>query len=276
MGAQKPRDKQPSTVRKKTLDRVISQAGIGSRTEARAWITAGRVQVNGKIVRNAEEWIAPGKDKVRLDGKPLESADPIYVLLYKPKGYVTAYRDPDGRPTVYDLLKGVTGFVGTVGRLDLDSSGLLLLTNDHALADRLTSPEYHVQKEYLVKAATLLTDEQLEAMRQSSEGVVKVDRTRESEKHTHLRVILTEGKNRQVRRMVEDAGSHVLKLVRIRIGPLTIGDLLPGAYRRLAPNEVQQLKVLTKLHADPKSKGKLLVREGDSPLLRRRRSRRRV
>jgi pseudouridine synthase len=176
---------------------------------------------------------------------------------------------------VYDLLPGVDVFVGTVGRLDLDTSGLLLLTNDHALADRLTSPEHHVEKEYLVKASTLLSDEQLAAMRQSSPGVRKVERVRDSEKYSHLRVVLTEGKNRQVRNMVEEVGAAVLKLVRVRIGPLLIADLPIGRYRLLSPKEVRQLKVLTKLHADQKSKGQLRVHQGNRALLRRRGGRKR-
>jgi pseudouridine synthase len=259
----------------KTLDRVLSKAGAGSRTEARRWIAAGRVRVNGNVIRSADHWVDLARDRVELDGKPLTAAEPVYVLLYKPKGYVTTYKDPDGRPTVYDLLRDVGAFVGTVGRLDLDTSGLLLMTNDHLLADRLTSPSYHVEKEYLVKASTLLTDEQLDAMRQSSPGVKRVERVRDSAKYTHLRVVLTEGKNRQVRRMVEDAGSHILKLVRIRIGPLTIGDLPIGSWRRLTPGEVQQLKLLTKLHADSKREGKLLVHQRNRPLLGRRRGRKR-
>jgi pseudouridine synthase len=260
----------------KTLDRVLSKAGLGSRTEARQWIAEGRVRVNGKAVQTPDAWVDLTKDKVLFDGKPLESAEPVYLLLYKPKGYVTTYKDPDGRPTVYDLLKNVKEFVGTVGRLDLDSSGLLLMMNDHLLADRLTSPEYHVEKEYLVKASTLLTEEQLAQMRQSSEGVVKVERVRDSEKYTHLRVILTEGKNRQVRKMVDDVGSHVLKLVRIRIGPLTMGTLEIGKYRLLTSKEVQQLKVLTKLHVDSKSKGKLLLHQGNRSVLGGRRRRKRT
>lgn len=257
----------------KTLDRVLSKAGLGSRTEARQWIAQGRARVNGKVVQTPDLWVDLECDRVTFDGKPLQSAQPIYVLLYKPKGYVTTYKDPDNRPTVYDLLPDVETFVGTVGRLDLDTSGLLLLTNDHLLADRLTSPEYHVEKEYLVKAATLLTDEQLEQLRHASDREAKVERIRDSPKHTHLRIILTEGKNRQVRKMVEAVGSHVLKLVRVRIGPLTIGALPIGKYRLLTPAEVQQLRELTKLHADPKSKGKLLVHQGNRSVLGRRRRR---
>lgn len=204
--------------------------------------------VNGKIVRGADEWVDPARDRVTLDGRPLERADPVYVLLYKPKGTVTTYNDPDGRPTVYDLIRPVRQFVGTVGRLDLDTSGLLLLTNDHQLADRLTDPASHVEKEYLVKAAHRLTDEQLDAL---AKGVTlddgptrpaKVERVRDSEKYTHFTIILTEGRNRQVRRMVEAIGSHVLKLVRTRIGPLTLEGLTIGGYRLLSREEVRHLQ----------------------------------
>lgn len=253
----------------KTLDRVLSKMGLGSRTEARSWIGEGRVRVNGKVVRTPDAWVNLERDKVSFDGKPLQAAQPVYVLLYKPKGYVTTYKDPDGRPTVYDLLTGLAAFVGTVGRLDLDTSGLLLLTNDHALADRMTSPEYHVEKEYLLKASLLLTEEQLDEMRQSSAGVKKVERVRDSEKYSHVRVVLTEGKNRQVRKMVEDVGAIVLKLVRVRIGPLVIGDLPIGKYRLLTVKEVQQLKVLTKLDADQQSKRKLRLHQGNRALLGR-------
>src|SRR5262245_43983260 len=114
----------------KTLDRVLSKAGIGSRTETRSWIGAGRVQVNGKVIRTPDHWVDLARDTVSLDGNPVERAESVYVLLYKPKGYLTTYKDPEGRPTVYDLLAGVPEYVVPVGRLDLDTSGLLILTND--------------------------------------------------------------------------------------------------------------------------------------------------
>ena len=136
----------------KTLDRVLSKAGLGSRTEARQWIGAGRVKVNGKAIQTPDHWVDLKKDKVTLDGKAVGPAGHRYILLYKPRGYLTTYRDPEGRPTVYDLLKGVDQFLGQVGRLDLETSGLLLLTNDTQLAESLTNPERHVPKTYLVKA----------------------------------------------------------------------------------------------------------------------------
>jgi len=241
----------------KTLDRVISKAGIGSRTQARAWIAGGRVRVNGAVVRSPDQWVRVKKDRVTFDGKALEAPVLTYVLLYKPKGYVTTYKDPDGRPTVYDLIQEVPHYVGTVGRLDLDTSGLLLLTNDHELADRLTSPEYHVEKEYLVKASTVLSDDQLHRLRggiELDDGLTRrarVERVRDSEKYTHLTITLTEGRNRH--RMLEAVGSKVLKLVRVRFGPLRIDNLKIGAWRPLTVGEAAALRRLVKLDAHRKS-----------------------
>ncbi len=114
----------------KTLERVISKAGLGSRTEARRWIHQGRVAINGKVTQHPDTWVDMTRDRVRFDGRPLEVADRVYALLYKPTGYITTYKDPDGRPTVYELTKALKTFVSPVGRLDLDTSGLLLMTND--------------------------------------------------------------------------------------------------------------------------------------------------
>ena len=130
----------------KTLERVLSKAGVGSRVDARQWIAAGRVKVNGQIVRDPDQWIDMQRDRVRLDGRPLQARERVYILLYKPTGYLTTYRDPKGRPTVYDLLADLGTFVSPVGRLDLDTSGLLLMTNDNQLAERVTNPASHVPK----------------------------------------------------------------------------------------------------------------------------------
>src|SRR5437879_2505735 len=123
----------------KTLERVFSKAGAGSRTDARKWISGGKVRVNGKVVLNPDHWVDPDHDKVTLDGKPLKAATKSYILLYKPKGYLTTYRDPEGRPTVYALLGDVGKWLSPVGRLDLDTSGLLVLTNDNDFAERITN-----------------------------------------------------------------------------------------------------------------------------------------
>jgi len=232
----------------KTLDRVLSKAGAGSRTEARSWIGNGRVKVNGKLVQTPDHWVDVARDTVTLDGKPLTQAERRYVLLYKPKGYLTTYRDPQHRPTVYDLVPGLGQFVGTVGRLDLDTSGLLLLTNDNGLAEAITNPEHKIPKTYLVKASTLLSDEQLDQLERGvelSDGVTRpavVKRVRDSGKYTFLEITIMEGRNRQVRRMLEAVNSKVLKLVRTRLGSLTLEGLQIGKWRELTKAEVAGLR----------------------------------
>ena len=231
----------------KTLERVLSKAGLGSRTEARSWIHAGRVTVNGTATRNPDQWVDMKRDKVRFDGKPLEMRERVYVLLYKPTGYLTTYKDPKGRPTVYDLVKDVETFLSPVGRLDLDTSGLLLMTNDNRLAERVTNPASHVPKTYLVTASPALSDAQLQRLRDGlelSDGPTRparVTRVRNSETDTQFEMVLTEGRNRQVRRMVEAIDAKVLELVRIKLGPIAIGRLPIGRWRTLTPAEVKSL-----------------------------------
>lgn len=220
---------------------------MGSRTDARSWIGAGRVRVNGRIVENPDHWVDLANDRVSLDGKPLKAAESTYILLYKPKGYLTTWRDPEGRPTVYDLASGAGTWLSPVGRLDLDSSGLLLLTNDTDFAERVTNPHHKIPKTYQVKAATLLSDEQIEKLRRGvelSDGPTQpaeVKRLRDGPKHTHLEITISEGRNRQVRRMLEAVDSKVSKLVRTAIGPIGIGDLPIGRWRNLSDDEVREL-----------------------------------
>jgi pseudouridine synthase len=220
---------------------------LGSRTEARGWIGAGRVHVNGKLIQTPDLWVDLLRDRVTLDGRPVRAGKKIYVLLYKPKGYITTYTDPLGRRTVYDLVQDTGVWLVPVGRLDLDSSGLLLMTNDTQFAERLTNPDYKVPKTYQVKCADLLSDDQIEKLRRGvdlSDGPTRpavVERLRDSGKYTHLRIAITEGRNRQVRRMLEAAGSKVLELVRVAIGPVRIGELPIGKWRHLTGAEVRDL-----------------------------------
>lgn len=232
----------------KTLERVLSKAGLGSRTEARRWIHQGRVQINGTVVQHPDAWVDLTRDHVRFDGRPLEARERLSILLYKPTGYLTTYKDPEGRPTVYDLTTSIKTFVSPVGRLDLDTSGLLIMTNDTQLAEQITNPESHVPKTYLAKASKVLTDQQLHQLRDGimlRDGPTRpaiVTRLRDSAKYTHVEITLTEGRNRQVRRMIEALDAHVLKLVRVQIGPLRIGTLQIGKWRHLSPEELESLR----------------------------------
>ena len=231
----------------KTLERIFSKAGIGSRTDARSWIGAGRVRVNGRVVQNPDHWVDLEKDRVTLDGEPLRPADKTYVLLYKPRGYLTTWRDPQGRPTVYDLAGDAGTWLSPVGRLDLDTSGLLLLTNDTEFAERITNPDHKVPKTYQVKTATLLGAGQIEQLRSGvnlSDGITRpaeVKRLRDGAKHSFLEITITEGRNRQVRRMIEALDSRVLKLVRTAIGAIHIGELEIGKWRYLTEEEIRSL-----------------------------------
>jgi 23S rRNA pseudouridine2605 synthase len=228
----------------KTLERVLSKAGLGSRTEARKWVAGGRVKVNGRVVKDPDHWVDLERDRVAFDNKPLHKAEKTYLLLYKPKGYLTTYRDPQGRPTIYDLLPERDRYLFPVGRLDLDTSGLLILTNDTAFAERLTNPDYKVPKTYLVKASKVISDEQLDQLRKGLElrdGPTRpaiVSRLGPSK----FEITISEGRNRQVRRMVEALDAKVLKLVRVAIGEIRIGDLAIGKHRELTIAELNRLK----------------------------------
>ncbi|MGZ5444529.1 MAG: pseudouridine synthase [Thermoanaerobaculia bacterium] len=231
----------------KTLERVLSKAGLGSRTEARKWVGAGRVKVNGRVEGDPNRWVDLERDIVLFDDQPLEKAAPVYLLLHKPAGYLTTYRDPEGRKTIYDLLPDRDRYLFPVGRLDLDTSGLLILTNDTAFAERLTNPEYHVPKTYVVKASKHLPEEQLERLRNGVElrdGPTRpalVKRLRDPGGKTVFEITITEGRNRQVRRMVEALDAKVVSLTRVAIGEVTLGDLAEGATRALTRDEVAVL-----------------------------------
>ena len=232
-----------------TLDRVLSRFGLASRSAAREAIRAGRLRVNGRIIRDPDVWVTPSTDVVELDGKRLKRERRIYLLFYKPKGVITSHGDPARRKTVYDCLSDLGHWVSPVGRLDKDTSGLLLLTNDTEFADFVMSPQSRIAKTYLVKVSGLLPDE---AIARLNSGIEMkrgdfaqpecVRRVEDRGKYTRLEVVLTEGKNREVRRMIEAVGFKVLKLVRTRIGPLTLAGLEVGKWRELAPVELATLR----------------------------------
>jgi pseudouridine synthase len=239
---------QPGKRHLKTLERVFSKAGLGSRALARTCINCGQIRVNGEIVLNPDHWVDLDRDRITIRGKPLRGAIKTYILLYKPKGYLTTYKDPEGRPTVYDLIEHAGTWLSPVGRLDLDTSGLLILTNDTDFAERITNPDHKLPKTYQIKSSTPLSDSQIDSLRQGvvlNDGPARpaiVHRLRENSKHTVLEMTITEGRNRQVRRMIEAVGSKVLKLVRTAIGPVRIGSLEIGKWRKLTAEEVAVLR----------------------------------
>lgn len=228
----------------KTLERVLSKAGLGSRSEARRWVGEGRVKVNGRVAGDPDQWIDLERDRISVDDRPLEQTARSYLLLYKPTGYLTTYRDPQHRKTIYDLLPDRDRYLFPVGRLDLDTSGLLILTNDTEFAERLTNPDYKVPKTYLVKASRIIADEELDRLRNGIE--LRDGPTRPAIVNrisgNKFEITITEGRNRQVRRMVEAVGAKVLKLVRTAIGPVSIGDLPIGKARELSGEEVRKLR----------------------------------
>lgn len=201
------------------------------------------MEVNGRVEGDPNRWVDLERDRIVFDGKLLQKAAMAYLLLHKPAGYLTTYRDPEGRPTIYDLLPDREQYLFPVGRLDLDTSGLLILTNDTAFAERLTNPDYHVPKTYRVKASKPLSDEQLELLRAGLElrdGPTRpaiVQRTGVAA----FEITITEGRNRQVRRMVEALEAKVEKLARIAIGGIALGTLEAGKTRALTAEEVAVL-----------------------------------
>lgn len=228
----------------KTLERILSKAGLGSRKDARMWIGDGRAQVNGNVVRDPDAWIDVERDSVAFDGEELRNEERVYLLLHKPVGYLTTNRDPQGRPTIYDLLPDGGPHVSYAGRLDFDTSGLLILTNDTQFAEWLTNPKHHIPKTYLVNASRPLDDEELDALRRGidlEDGPTRpASVTRVSE--SAFEITITEGRNRQVRRMVEALDAEVVTLVRIAIGSIRIGDLPLGQTRELTADEVKALR----------------------------------
>jgi 23S rRNA pseudouridine2605 synthase len=238
------------------LQKIIASAGIASRRKAEELISGGLVSVNGQIISELGSKADPEKDHIRVNGKLLQGPERhVYLLMNKPKGYVTTLRDPEGRPTVMDLLHGVGSRVYPVGRLDYASEGLLLLTNDGDFANFLMKAASHVPKTYMVKVAKTPSTDGLARLRAglsiaSNNGrrvktaPARVRLIKEAE-NPWYEVTLTEGRNRQIRRMFEEIGHHVEKIKRVRYGPLEL-DVHPGKFRRLTPQEVTRLKSAAK------------------------------
>jgi 23S rRNA pseudouridine2605 synthase len=235
------------------VQKILARAGYGSRRSCEEFILAGRVAVNGQVVELGAK-ADPNTDQVTLDGRPISTPEKlVYIALYKPRNVVSAVNSPDQRKTVRDLVP-VAERVFPVGRLDVDSEGLVLMTNDGRLANRLTHPRYGHEKEYHVLLARQPDEEQLETWRR---GVVLEDgyRTapapvrllRKEGKGAWIRIILKEGRKRQIRESAGRIGLPVVKLIRVRMGTLQLGSLKPGDWRYLADDELQALKQATGL-----------------------------
>jgi 23S rRNA pseudouridine2605 synthase len=229
-----------------SLARALSKLGFCSRSEGEQLVRAGRVTVNAQTVTDPAKRVDPARDRLAVDGKPVKAARKSYLMLNKPRGAVTTADDELGRVTVHDLLPDDLPHLSAVGRLDRDSEGLLLLTNDTRWADALLSPEAHVPKTYHVLIDGILTPGQIERVRagvQSKRGdvlrAVSVTELRRTAKTTWLEVVLDEGKNRHIRRLFEALDLKVERLIRVAIGPLQLGDLKRGATRPLTDAEIE-------------------------------------
>ena len=240
---------QTSNLQKERLQKVMAKAGIASRRKCEELIAEGAVKVNGRQVTEQGIKVDPQKDKILVQGKLINRPeDKVYLLMYKPRGYVTTLNDPEGRKTIVDLLKKIKERVYPVGRLDYDSEGLLLITNDGELANALTHPSHEVKKTYLVTVVGIPLAKSLEQMSKGLEledGITAptlVTLVEILEDRSLLEITVHEGKNRLVRRMCEKIGHPVLRLKRIRLGSLTIKGVKPGQYRLLNPKEIRELK----------------------------------
>lgn len=235
------------------LARVLSKLGVCSRSQAQALVREGRVTLNGRVVRDPETPADAARDRIAVDGEEIAARKKIYLALNKPRGYVTTASDERDRQTVYDLLKNCTAappdvWLAPVGRLDKASEGLLLFSNDSVWAARLTDPASHLDKTYHVQIDTLADAELLARLR---EGIIdagealalkSVRELRRGEKHSWLEIVLDEGRNRQIRRVLAAFGIGVLRLVRVAIGPIALGTLAKGEARELSAAELRLIR----------------------------------
>jgi len=235
-------------LKKVGLARALSKLGYCSRSRAAELIAAGRVKLNGTLRHDPETPVHIGKDRIEIDSQPVDVSSKIYLALNKPRGVVTTAADEKYRETVYAYLPEGLPWIAPVGRLDKESEGLLLLTNDSEWAARITAPETHLDKTYHVQISAIGEEKMLQSLRngiRASDGeflrVKNVRVLRQGERHSWLAIVLDEGKNRHIRRMLAELKIEVLRLVRVAIGPLTLGDLPKGATRPLEQEEKQAL-----------------------------------
>lgn len=241
------------------LNKYLAHAGVGSRRHVEQLIRDGRVIINGEIVRELGTRIEPGQNKISVDGQPVREEKHVYWVVNKPRGYLCTNRDPARRPLAIDLVPQVAQRVYTVGRLDESSEGLLLLTNDGDLANKLLHPRYGVEKTYLAQVAGTPTPEDLQQLLKGvwlSDGMVRAKRIKREKRDkgsTWLRIVLNEGKNREIRRMLARLEHKVLRLRRIALGPVQLGDLPSGKARRLSGPEIESLRRSAERRREPQN-----------------------
>lgn len=236
------------------LQKVLASAGLGSRRQCEELILAGRVEINKKVTTQLGTRVDSVHDEVRVDGEPLPKTRRVYYAVNKPDGVISTNRDPSGRPRVIDLLATKDIRMFTVGRLDLHSEGLILLTNDGEWANLLTHPRFGVEKIYRVQVAGRPTQETLTKLHEGihlAEAFVQIPNVTIKSSHkgsTFLEMTLSEGRNREIRRALAKVGHKVMRLVRIAVGPVRLGKLVPGEYRALSRQEVQTLRKMAEGH----------------------------
>lgn len=239
------------------LQKLIAQAGIASRRKSEQLILEGKVEVNGVVVKELGAKADPAADTITVNGRALRTEKKLYILLHKPKGVITSAKDPEGRKVVGDFLKGIKERVYPVGRLDYDTEGLLLLTNDGELAHLLTHPKHHVAKTYLATVRGVPHGDQLDKLKKGimlEDGItapaeVEYHDIAPDQKQSTISITIYEGRNRQVRRMFEAINHPVERLRRTQFGPLSLHGVARGKYRLLTPAEVKELRhEATKTH----------------------------
>lgn len=235
-----------SASKRLTLDRLLSKLGIASRGTSQEWVRAGRVQVNGRVIRDPATWVLWPKDSVSVDSQPIQDSAKRFILFHKPKGVITTHSDEKDRQTIFDVLPLDLGYLHAVGRLDQATSGLLLLTNDSVLSSYLTDPAHKVMRTYLVSVRGEFTEAQA---KDATVGVVEggerlqchsVKIQKSSGRESHLEVVLVQGKNREIRRLFMALGHEVIRLRRIQYGPFKLEDLPSGAWREIPIEDVRK------------------------------------
>jgi 23S rRNA pseudouridine2605 synthase len=235
-----------STAEAVSLARALSKLGYCSRAQARPIIAAGRVAVNSEVVRDPERRVDVRRAHITVDGQTVRAAAAVYLMLHKPRGWVTTTSDEHGRSTVYELLPDDVPRLVAVGRLDLESEGLLLFSNDTRWADRITDPKSHLDKTYHVEVSRMPTDGEVQRMLEGVDAgrgeVLGFRSVQPLKRRGHwLEVVIDEGKNRQIRRVLEAVGIEVKTLKRVAVGGLQLGDVRPGMWRTLTPEEAEAL-----------------------------------